>query len=1009
MVDSVNLVNSCQPSFDFLAGGGEMGRLMRSHDWEATPLGAPSTWPPLLKTSLRLLLTSNHPMFIWWGPQLIQFYNDAYRQTLGLERHPSALGQRGRDCWNDVWDIIGPQISHVMSGQGATWHEDHLVPTVRHGRHQNIWWTYGYSPIENENGVQGVLAICRDVTQEHENRETLARLNKELAAEVITRMQAEASLEAERDSIDAALERSESDLAQQVIDWQELHAMSSRLLQAKTLQDQFAVVLDTAARFHRCSQGAVSLYDPEKRGLVTQASLGLSACGLEQLACVPVGAGACGLAFREKHRIIIEDTETDPIYAAYLGFAREQGIRALYSTPFFSLAGEPLGVLSMYFSSPRRPTERELRLTDICAGQIAAFVDRCQAESRLHREQQRSHQILETMKDGFVLMDHDFRVLQINAEGLRMDGRPATDIVGRSHWEAWPGSEKLPIGHLYKKVMAERQQMDFEHRYDYFGRHVWFSVRAYPYENGIAVLYRDITEQKQVQDTLTQVTAESERRYRLYETFLASTPDLAYVFDHHHRFVYANEVLLKMWGRTWDEAIGKTCLELGYEPWHAEMHDREIEEVKATKQPIRGEVPFTGTFGRRIYDYIFVPVIGPDGEVEAVAGTTRDVTERKQIEEALRESNLRKDEFLAMLAHELRNPLAPLSAAAELLDRVRLDDGKLKQTGQIISRQVSHMTGLIDDLLDVSRVTRGLVEIQKIQQDFKSIVSNAVEQVRPLIESQRHNLTLDLGSEPAHVTGDQKRLVQIVTNLLNNAAKYTPPGGNIHLQLRVSHNQLELSVQDDGIGIAPEFQNRMFELFTQAERTADRSQGGLGIGLALVKSLVDLHRGSISCASEGVGKGSRFTLKLPRQSHHGNALNSRHDTGRFPFAVGKRRVLIVDDNVDAAQMLAMYLEAAGHQVMIEHGSLRALERLKTDMPDVCILDIGLPEMDGNELASRLRSETAAGGVMLIALTGYGQEQDRQHAMASGFDHFLVKPVDVRQLATLIASSTGVPE
>jgi PAS domain S-box-containing protein len=513
---------------------------------------------------------------------------------------------------------------------------------------------------------------------------------------------------------------------------------------------------------------------------------------------------------------------------------------------------------------------------------------------------------------------------------------------------------------------------------------------------------RTASERLRNEEALAEVVANSERRRRLYETFLENSPDLAYVFDLNHRFTYANRVLLNMWNRTWGEAIGKTCLELGYEPWHAEMHDREIEQVIATKQFVRGEVPFDGANGRRTYDYIFVPVLGPDGEVEAIAGTTRDVTERKQAEDALQDANRRKDEFLAMLAHELRNPLAPISAAAEVLETFALDEKLTRRTSRIISRQVKHMTALVDDLLDVSRVTRGLVTINKNPLDLKSVVYNAVEQVRPFIEAQRHHLLFDLAAETAYVLGDQKRLVQIVTNLLNNAAKYTPEGGEIHVRLKVNGDTLELSIEDNGIGIPAGLQPHVFDLFTQADRTSDRTQGGLGIGLALVKNLTELHGGKIGCFSGGKDKGSQFTVFLPRHFVAQNA--AMHPRERLPEAVRSSkplRILVVDDNADAAQMLALYLGGLGHHVFIESTSKRALACAKLEKPDVCILDIGLPEMDGNELAHRLRMEQETAQALLIAITGYGQEQDRHKAFAAGFDRHLVKPVDAGMLGKLL--------
>jgi PAS domain S-box-containing protein len=529
-----------------------------------------------------------------------------------------------------------------------------------------------------------------------------------------------------------------------------------------------------------------------------------------------------------------------------------------------------------------------------------------------------------------------------------------------------------------------------------------WSAEELAFINEVAERTRTASERLRNEEELAKVVADSERRRRLYETFLENSPDLAYVFDLNHRFTYANKVLLNMWNRTWEEAIGKNCLELGYEPWHAEMHDREIEQVIATKKSVRGEVPFEGTYGRRIYDYIFVPILGPDGEVEAIAGTTRDVTERKQAEEALQDANRRKDEFLAMLSHELRNPLAPISAAAEVLETFALDEKLTKRTSQIISRQVKHMTALVDDLLDVSRVTRGLVTIDKSPLDLKSVVYNAVEQVRPFIEAQRHHLLFDLAAETAYVVGDEKRLVQIVTNLLNNAAKYTPEGGAIHIRLKVDTDLLALSIEDNGIGIPADLQPHVFDLFTQADRTSDRTQGGLGIGLALVKNLTELHGGKISCFSEGKDKGSQFTVFLPRHLVAQNAtLNTREN---LPETVRSRkplRILVVDDNADAAQMLALYLGALGHHVLIEHSSKRALACAKLEKPDVCILDIGLPEMDGNELARRLRMEKETAHALLIAITGYGQEQDKLNAMTAGFDQHLVKPVDASKLAKLL--------
>jgi len=513
---------------------------------------------------------------------------------------------------------------------------------------------------------------------------------------------------------------------------------------------------------------------------------------------------------------------------------------------------------------------------------------------------------------------------------------------------------------------------------------------------------------------LRSTIQESETRRRLHETILSATPDFIYIFEFgedSHRFAYANERLLKMFGRSYEETVGKTFLEIGYEPWHAELHNREIDTVRATKEPLRGEVPFNGAYGRRIYDYIFAPVFDANGEVEAVAGITRDVTDRHETEEVLRKNEeamsaaaRRKDEFLAMLAHELRNPLAPISAANQIMTLSEFDERRVRKSSQIIDRQLKHMVGLIDDLLDVSRVTRGLVVIEKSPQDITSVISSSVEQVRPLLESKHHHLSLEMDSGPILVLGDHKRLVQIITNVLNNAAKYTQERGEITLSLKIQANTVVIDISDNGIGISKEDQKEIFELFAQAKRSSDRSQGGLGIGLALVKSMVELHDGTVGCASEGIGFGSHFTITLPLWTEQ--RLMQRNPETVQLKQQKRLSVLVVDDNVDAATTLASLLELSGHEVLVEHDSWSALDIVDKELPAICILDIGLPRMDGNELARRIKSKPSMHNVTLIAVTGYGQENDRQTAIESGFDHHLVKPVDYAELMKILEDVTS---
>ena len=409
--------------------------------------------------------------------------------------------------------------------------------------------------------------------------------------------------------------------------------------------------------------------------------------------------------------------------------------------------------------------------------------------------------------------------------------------------------------------------------------------------------------------------------------------------------------------------------------------------------------------GHRIWiDLHCEAVQDADGKVTALRGTIQDVTERVNAEEGLREADRRKNEFLAMLAHELRNPLAPIASGAQLLGQDGLDPARTRQISGIIARQARHMAGLVDDLLDVSRVTRGLVALSRARIDINEVVQEALEQVNEPLRQKRHHLALNLLPAPAWVMGDRKRLVQVVGNLLHNAIKFTPAGGALKVMLESDEKSLRIVVADNGIGMLPHELERAFEMFVQGERTPDRTQGGLGIGLALVRSLVQLHGGSVAVESPGQGRGSSFTVTLPRCMGRSNDLPGADTDAAQPDATRALKVMVVDDNVDAAQVLAMYIGAAGHEVAVEHDPLAALARAEAFAPDACLLDIGLPGMDGHELARRLRALPASAGALLVAVTGYGQAQDREASSRAGFDHHLVKPVDMGELERILAAA-----
>jgi len=568
----------------------------------------------------------------------------------------------------------------------------------------------------------------------------------------------------------------------------------------------------------------------------------------------------------------------------------------------------------------------------------------------------------------------------------------------------------------WSHAQASGQTYSVEHRIrSALGEYRWFLVRAEPYldpaSGQIAMWFGTSTD---VHDRKLAEAALSEREEMLRLAIDAADVGEWYVDMLDHSIFWPPRVRA-MFGIFDERPVTLADFYTGLHPDDRErtgvsfaqaadpLHRTQYESEYRTVGRDDGVIRWVAAKGRGIFD--------ASGRCIRMIGTAIDITKRKADEEALRESgerlrqaDRRKDEFLAMLAHELRNPLAPISAAAELLQIVKLDEERVRRTSQIIGRQVGHMTSLVDDLLDVSRVTRGLVELENAPLDINQIVADAVEQVTPLVRARRHHLELHLTPDATMVEGDRKRLVQVLANLLNNAAKYTPEGGRVQLLTDVQDAHVRIEVSDNGIGMAPELVSRAFELFAQAERSSDRSSGGLGLGLALVRSLVELHHGTASCESAGLGKGSKFTVCLPRLREP-EALSEQHPDGANAAwrPAPPLRVMVVDDNVDAAAMLAMLLEASGHQVSVAHDARRALARVNQEVPQVFLLDVGLPEIDGNELARQLRTRPETAGAVLIAVTGYGQEADRAQSRAAGFDHHLVKPVDIRALGEILAA------
>jgi len=529
-------------------------------------------------------------------------------------------------------------------------------------------------------------------------------------------------------------------------------------------------------------------------------------------------------------------------------------------------------------------------------------------------------------------------ILAVNDAFLQASSRKREELVGQSLFAAFPENpddkedtgvaalrssilrviatgkpDQLPLQRYPIWITTPEGEKRYEERF-------WSALNVPVFDRGgqlVCILHRttDVTGQARAEAAVRK----SEARYRnLFESIDQGFCVIEMLYDgddrvSDYRFLEVNPAFELQTGL--GNAVGKTMRELrpGHEQHWFDIYDR----VARTGEPIRFENEARQL--DRWYDVYAFRVEEPGARKVAIL--FKDITDRMKAEEALRQADRRKDEFLAMLAHELRNPLAPIAAAADLLALGRLNEPHVKQTSAIIARQVLHMTGLIDDLLDVSRVTRGLISLDKTRLDAKRIVAEAVEQVRPLIEARGHSLTIHTPPDSAFVLGDQKRLVQVRCNLLNNAAKYTPEGGEIVLNVEVEGDVVKMVVADNGIGMTSELLERAFELFAQAERASDRAQGGLGIGLALVKSLMELHGGSVTAESAGAGKGSKFIVRVPHLADSHDASDTQPG---FPPDYGQAKalkIMVVDDNADAAQMMSILVEALGHHVLTEHGFL----------------------------------------------------------------------------------------
>ena len=650
---------------------------------------------------------------------------------------------------------------------------------------------------------------------------------------------------------------------------------------------------------------------------------------------------------------------------------------------------------------------------------IRALLRARRAEEKARATARELQSTFDAISDPLCLLDTDGRVVRCNQAMTRFVGIPDAELIGRGHESFLPaagqGAPADPFRRMTQSRAREVESMQHGDR--------WLRVTCDPVLDeagkltGAVYIFSDFTQRQRAQEEREQLLAREQAARTEAQSALAALEASESRFRRlgdsnvigvmeaslSGEMLWANDAALRMLGRTRQE------LESGLIRWDAitpaesvEADAHAIEELRRTGVCAPYEKEYIRPDGTRIPTYVGTAMLDDDRSVAFILDLTRVRNLERQLRDKVAElqgADQRKDEFLAMLAHELRNPLAALTSGLHVLEEVGGGQPSAVRTRATLLRQAGVLTRLVDDLLDVSRITRGKVDLRKEPVLLRSAVDHAISTSRPLVDERRHELLCDLAEEPLWVLADGTRVEQIISNLINNAAKYTEPGGRITLTLRREGDHAVFAVRDTGIGIDPPMLDRVFELFAQVDQSPARSRGGLGVGLTLVRRLVEMHGGRVRARSEGLSRGSEFEVRLPLLREESRPLDRRHAAAD----PGRKRLLLVEDNPDIGETLRDLLQLLGHRVDLAADGLRGVQVALATQPDVALVDIGLPGIDGYEVARRLRATDAGREMLLVALTGYGRPEDRDRAIQSGFDAHLVKPIDPEELNQLLAT------
>jgi PAS domain S-box-containing protein len=872
----------------------------------------------------------------------------------------------------DIIDLF-PEARDVALARVRAGHRVDVPPHAQRIDGRDTWWEGSIAPVPMEHGT-GLLLTAREIARDGPFHGRAPAPGDERAAPP-SPWQREL----------AAAER--------------LHALSTQLIQADDIQALYERILDTAVAIMRADFASIQMLDEARGELLLLGHRGFNPDAAKFWKWVrPASRSTCGVALRTGKRAVAPDVERCEWMAGSddLETYLQTGIHAVQTTPLLSRSGAVIGMISTHWREPHDPSPEDLRMMDLLARQAADLIDRQRVQDALRESEARFRTVIENSRDGIHLLDvASGRYVFMSPAEVALTGFGADELREMTREAACerihPDDRELPIQQQRDIIAGVRPHGTIEYRWKVkSGEYRWFSDSrsAVRDSRGVVVslvgVTRDITDRKRAE----LAEHEREERYRtLFESIDQGFCIVEVLFDGavpvDYRFLEVNPVFEQQTGIA--RAVGRRMREIA--PGHEEHWFQIYGRVAMTGEPVRFENPARAL--GRFYEVYAFRVGSP--EQRRVAILFSDITERRRATEQLLEADRRKTEFLAVLSHELRTPLAPIRNSIYLLEHGAAASEPAMRARQVIRRQTEHLTRLVDDLLDVTRISRGKIHLRQDLLDLREIVRQTANDQRSLFEQEHVALRVELGAGPVWVRADEVRIAQVVSNLLQNAVKFTPTGGVVTVSVNGSATA-EIVVRDSGAGMEPDEIERMWEPFAQADRSLARTQGGLGLGLPLVKGLVELHGGTVRARSEGRGRGAEFHVTLPLAAE-GTVPAEKPGAG----VIGSRQVLVIEDNVDAGQSLADILELRGHHVRVARDGRSGLELAHELRPDVVFCDIGLPDVDGFDVARAMRRDDCFRSTRIIALTGYAQAQDRQRAREAGFDAHVAKPADLDEL------------